>query len=140
VKNFIESNLSKIWNRNQDSEIRTKNKLRCFIWIVQIVLSVLNKWSSCKLRLLKINTSGLGRMGGGHSLRHHRGRFSRWRFAQFYMPLIGWCSTARIALALKNWLTQKYNCSTPFEQMSKKLTTGKNKKSSVVRVFQAVSL
>ncbi len=40
----------------------------------------------------------------------------------------------------KNWLTQKYNCSTPFEQMSKNLQLVKNQKSSAVRVFRAVSL
>jgi hypothetical protein len=41
---------------------------------------------------------------------------------------LGSISTAQIAIAQKNWSTQKYNCLTPFEQMSKKLTTSQKSK------------
>jgi hypothetical protein len=44
----------------------------------------------------------------------------------------------------KNWLTQKYNCLTPFEQMSKKMTTGQKLKiicrTCIENQFQTVSI
>ena len=62
--------------------------------------------------------------------------------AIFVQYFYGRCSIARIAITWKNWSTQKYNCSTPFEQMSKK--TGRKSKiicrTCIENCLQAVSL
>ncbi len=52
----------------------------------------------------------------------------------------GTWSTARNLFARKNWSTQFFNCSTPFEQMTKKWKLVDSQKSSAVHVFRAVSL
>ena len=61
-----------------------------------------------------------------------------------YDGIFGRCSAARIAIAQKNWSTQKYNCSAQFEQMSKIVKTGQKSKiicrKCIENHFRAVSL